>query len=98
MQQIIWKKEEKKGDTADVKPLEQYYNRDAIDATGAPYRLIIGQRSNGKTYSVLKTIIEQYFAEGKRAAYIRRYAEELMPKNCQLLFSQPSLLQMIFGY
>lgn len=89
------KKEEKKGETAEIKPLQQYYDRTAIDATGAPYRLIIGQRSNGKTYSVLKTIIEQYFKEGKRSAYIRRYAEEIMPKNCQLLFSQPSLTQLI---
>lgn len=89
------KKEEKRGETTEIKPLQQYYDRTAIDATEAPYRLIIGQRSNGKTYSVLKTIIEQYLTEGKRSAYIRRYAEEIMPKNCQLLFSQPSLIQMI---
>lgn len=89
------KKEEKRGETTKIKPLQQYYDRTAIDATEAPYRLIIGQRSNGKTYSVLKTIIEQYLTEGKRSAYIRRYAEEIMPKNCQLLFSQPSLIQMI---
>lgn len=76
-----------------VKPI--YYDRTAIDETGAAYRLIIGQRSNGKTYSVLKTIIEQYFKEGKRSAYIRRYAEEITPKNIQLLFSQDSLLKMI---
>lgn len=89
------KREEKKGETAEVKPLQKYYDRTAIDETNASYRLIIGQRSNGKTYSVLKTIIEQYFAEGKRSAYIRRYSEEIMPKNCQLLFSQPSLIQLI---
>ena len=89
------KKPAKQGETADIKPIEQYYNRDAIDATKAAYRLIIGQRSNGKTYSVLKTIIEQYFEEGKRSAYIRRYAEEITPKNIQLLFSQDSLLQLI---
>ena len=92
---LFRKREEQQGETVDVKPLQQYYDRTAIDATEAPYRLIIGQRSNGKTYSVLKTIIEQYLTEGKRSAYIRRYAEEIMPKNCQLLFSQPSLIQMI---
>lgn len=89
------KREEKKGETAEVKPLQKYYDRTAIDATEASYRLIIGQRSNGKTYSVLKTIIEQYFKEGKRSAYVRRYAEEVTPKNCQLLFSQPSLIDLI---
>lgn len=92
------KKKDKDKDVGQVqeqKPIERYYSRDAIDKTGAAYRLIIGQRSNGKTYSVLKTIIEQYFTEGKRSAYIRRYAEEIMPKNLQLLFSQDSLLQLI---
>lgn len=89
------KRENKKGETAEVKPLQQYYDRTAIDETNASYRLIIGQRSNGKTYSVLRTMIEQYLTEGKRSAYIRRYSEEIMPKNCQLLFSQPSLIQLI---
>lgn len=91
------KREEKKGKTAEVKPMQQYYDRTAIDQTGASYRLIIGQRSNGKTYSVLKTIIEQYFAEGKRSAYIRRYQEEITPKNIQLLFSQDSLIRLIIS-
>ena len=52
------KQVENKGEITAVKELEQYYNREPIDSTNAAYRLIIGQRSNGKTYSVLKTIIE----------------------------------------
>lgn len=91
------KREEKKGETQEIKPIQQYYDRTAIDQTEASYRLIIGQRSNGKTYSVLKTILEQYFSEGKRAAYIRRYQEEITPKNIQLLFSQDSLINMIIN-
>ena len=92
---LFRKEKPDKGKTEEVKPLERYYNRDAIDATEASYRLIIGQRSNGKTYSVLKTILEQYLDEGKRSAYIRRYAEEVTPKNIQLLFSQDSLIDII---
>lgn len=64
-----------------------YYNIAPIDATGAIYRLIVGQRSNGKTYSVCKHIIEDYFSEGKRGAYIRRYEESITPKNLQSLFN-----------
>lgn len=63
-----------------------YYDRTQIDETGANWRLIIGTRSNGKSYSVCKTIIEDYIKEGKRAVYVRRYAEEIMPKNIQTLF------------
>lgn len=64
-----------------------YYNIAPIDATGAIYRLIVGQRSNGKTYSVCKHIVEDYFNEGKRGAYIRRYEESITPKNLQTLFN-----------
>lgn len=69
------------------KPLEAYYNIAPIDNTGAVYRMIIGQRSNGKTYSVCKHIIEDYLKEGKRGAYIRRYEESITPKNIQTLFN-----------
>ena len=48
------KRESKKGETSEIKPIEQYYNRDAIDATNAAYRLIIGQRSNRQNLFSLK--------------------------------------------
>lgn len=64
-----------------------YYNIAPIDNTGAIYRMIVGQRSNGKTYSVCKHIIEDYFNEGKIGAYIRRYEESITPKNLQRLFN-----------
>lgn len=73
-----------------LEPIKQmttaYYDRSEIDATNAQWRIIIGQRSNGKSYSICKTIVENYFLEGKRAVYIRRYAEQIMPKNIQSLF------------
>lgn len=64
-----------------------YYNIAPIDNTGAIYRMIVGQRSNGKTYSVCKHIVEDYFNESKRGAYIRRYEESITPKNLQSLFN-----------
>lgn len=77
----------------------QYYDRTKIDETGANWRLIVGQRSNGKSYSVCKTIIENYFKEKKRAAYIRRYQEEIMPKNIQTLFDPhlPLIMELSEG-
>lgn len=64
----------------------EYYDRTQIDATGAQWRIIMGQRSNGKSYSITKTILENFFARGQKSAYIRRYAEEVQPKNIQTLF------------
>ena len=65
----------------------QYYDRTEIDKTGAQWRLIVGTRSNGKTYSVCHTIVEDYLKYGKRGVYIRRYAEQITPKNIQSLFN-----------
>jgi len=63
-----------------------YYDISDIDATGATYRLAIGGRGIGKTYSVCRKIITNFLENGDRAAYIRRYAEEIQPKNIAMLF------------
>jgi len=73
--------------TAAKPVLEKYYNIEPIDNTNAVYRMIIGQRSNGKTYSVCKHIVDNYFDRGERAAYIRRYEEDITPKNISSLFA-----------
>lgn len=65
----------------------KYWDRTKLDATGALYRLAIGGRGNGKTYSWCKSVLENYFANGEQAAYVRRFAEELMPKNIGSLFN-----------
>lgn len=83
-----FKKKEGYGDATPLeeKELKQFYDIEPIDNTNAVYRMIIGQRSNGKTYSVMKHIIENYLTKGERAAYIRRYEEDITPKNIQNLF------------
>lgn len=67
--------------------LKEFYDITPIDNTNAVYRMIIGQRSNGKTYSVCKHIIENYINKGERAAYIRRWDEDIQPKNISSLFA-----------
>lgn len=86
-------KPSKNKETAD-KQLKQYYDIEPIDSTGATYRMIIGQRSNGKTYKVCKHIVTDYFKKGHRGAYVRRYEETLTPKNLQCLFDPHKKLIM----
>lgn len=69
------------------KELQMYYDIGPIDSTNAVYRMIIGQRSNGKTYSVCRHIVEDYLTGGKRGAYIRRWDEDITPKNIASLFA-----------
>lgn len=51
------------------------------------YYMAIGERSNGKTYSALDYCISKYFQTGEQFAYIRRFAEDIKPKNLSQLFA-----------
>lgn len=64
-----------------------YYDYTEILAQGAVYNLIIGQRSNGKTFGACRKILEEYLATGTPSAYIRRLEEQIKPKNIEALFN-----------
>ena len=53
----------------------------------AYYYMIIGERSNGKTYSALDYCLERYFKDGEQFAYIRRFGEDIRKKQLSNLFS-----------
>lgn len=51
----------------------------------AKYYLAIGERSAGKTYSALDYCLERA-KEGEQFAYVRRFNEDIRPKNLSSLF------------
>lgn len=63
-----------------------YYNYDNIDKLNATYNLIIGQRSNGKTFGWCRKAIDAYLEDGIPSAYIRRHDEQIRPTNISNLF------------
>lgn len=63
-----------------------YYSYDDIDKLDAVYNLIIGQRSNGKTYGILHRVIEAYINDNLPSAYIRRQKEEIVKGNIGFIF------------
>ena len=52
----------------------------------AKYFMIYGERSNGKTYSALDYAIERFAKTGEQFAYVRRWGEDIRPKNLGTLF------------
>lgn len=73
--------------TTDISKHEsEYYDVKVINKYNAQYNVIFGKRSNGKTYSVLKQMIEEYAADGSQGAYIRRYREDFKGKRGEVLF------------
>lgn len=64
----------------------KYYNPSAIISKDAQYNLIIGERSNGKTYAIENLILKNYCNTGKQGALIRRWREDFRSKRGQHMF------------
>lgn len=67
-----------------------FYSYDDIDKYDAVYNLIIGQRSNGKTYGACKKILDAYIDEKLPSAYIRRLDKQIVTSNVSYLFDPHS--------
>lgn len=67
----------------------KYYDMSHLvkDYPDAYYYMAIGERSNGKTYSVLNYALERYFKHNEQFAYIRRFGEDVKRKNLLTLLS-----------
>lgn len=63
-----------------------YYKLDKILKTGAHYCVVIGERSNGKTYAALTHMIENYWKNRKQSALIRRFNEDFTGGRGQNMF------------
>lgn len=75
----------------------EYYNLKRIDKLHCIYNVIFGQRSNGKTFSVCEKGLRKYCEMGERMAYIRRFDEEITPKNIQSLFKPHDIKKLTNG-
>jgi len=64
-----------------------YYNTSRIDKKNSIYNIIFGERSNGKTYALLKKGLENYFKDGSQMAYVRRWKEDITGRRAARLFS-----------
>lgn len=65
----------------------KYYRLNKILSYNAKYNIIVGERSNGKTYSVLEKGIDDYISSKGQLAYIRRWTEDIKPSRIKNLFS-----------
>lgn len=67
--------------------MPDYYSYEAIDKIDAAYKMIIGQRSNGKTFGWCRKVLEEYLSTGTPSAYIRRLDRQIEVKMLGSLFN-----------
>ena len=66
---------------------DKYYSLNNILKTDSTYNMIIGERSNGKTYACLKYALEQYFKNGGQFGIIRRWQEDIRGKRASSIWA-----------
>lgn len=64
----------------------KYYSLTNILSKDCQYNIIFGERSNGKTYAVLKYILEDFIRNGNQGALVRRWKEDFRGKRGQSMF------------
>lgn len=65
----------------------KYWDINPIKNIPSQYKLIFGERSNGKTYGTLVHALEDAIVNGHQFAYVRRMYEDIKASNMQSLFT-----------
>lgn len=63
-----------------------FYSTKNILEKDAQYNVIFGERSNGKTYSILKYGLERYISKGEQLAIVRRWKDDFTGKRGSTMF------------
>ena len=66
---------------------KKFYNLKPILKRNATYNVIIGERSNGKTFACLVYALKKYFETGEQFAYVRRWSTDVKPMRLNELFA-----------
>lgn len=65
---------------------QKFYSLKNILSKNAQYNVIFGERSNGKTYSVLKYGLQRYAEHGEQLAIVRRWQDDFTGKRGGTMF------------
>ena len=65
----------------------KWYSLDNILKKQGQYYVILGERSNGKSYAMNKYMIDRFFQNGEEFAYVKRYEEDIKRKYMNEVFT-----------
>lgn len=68
-----------------------------IDKKGLQYLILLGQRSNGKSYAVKERAVINAYKEGREFIYLRRYDEDIKDYNTELYFDDLRIHELTNG-
>lgn len=65
----------------------KFYSLKPILKRNATYNVVIGERSNGKTFACLAYVLKKYFETGEQFVYVRRWSTDVKPMRLNELFA-----------
>lgn len=74
---------------------DKFYNGSALWKQGAPWNVILSERSDGKSLWFLKQCVIDYVETGHKIAYVRRYEDNIKQKDVNLYFRDPNFLKWL---
>lgn len=70
-----------------MKNKQRYYRLNRILEHDAEYNILLGERSNGKSYAVKERLLTKAFDNGNKFIYLRRWQLEVKPSSVEAYFS-----------
>ena len=65
---------------------KKYYRTTNIDKLNANYNILLGQRSNGKSYAVKEKVLMKAYPKNKKFVYLRRYEIDVKTSDVESYF------------
>ena len=65
----------------------KWYSLERIKKCHCQYNMIIGERSNGKTYAILMETLKNWKENRKQSALVRRFDEEIKPSLISTIYA-----------
>lgn len=96
LKEILEREKRRETTIAEALSSKDFFSLKPILEKNPDITVIWGQRSNGKTYSVLKYALENYKKHKRTFVYVRRWAEDIAVKSMTKLMS-PLVVEDIFG-
>ena len=78
--------------------LEDYYSGNEVRSKNADYTIVVGMRSNGKSYDFLKFVGDEYVLKHKQFVYIRKSDKEIRTSRVrQAMANLEKTIQKTYG-
>ena len=75
----------------------KYYDISNLLSTEANYMMLLGERANGKSYQVKKTVLEAAYTKHRWFVYLRRYQADIRTKAVSAYFEDMPIREITNG-